>query len=273
MPFCIGLGLLVIVAFFICELFGSAFVRHNIVSVSVISVALLSLLFTKDGHHYNNGDNVDNIPSLAFLWTTTYKLGFDKKAVLPILGAFLVTYLESIAVIDGTLDESKTKLDTPEAEKRVHGGLIVGSFMSFLAPLATGIPVVPSSSNNTIILATGQASNTIGIAAGIWLLIFGIFGKLLGIFLDIPEPLKGSIGMLLECGVIWTGLKILFREKWDRRLTIITIFAFAFGLAGICEPLIYNEDHLWAYDKDMSAFSQSVRLTIITMLQVRFCQR
>jgi len=270
MRFCTGLGLLVIVVFLICELFGSAFVRHNIISVSVISVGLVSLLFTKDGDHYNNGDNVDDAPPLAFLWTTTYKLGFDKKAVLPILGAFLVTYLESIAIIEGTLEESKTKLDSPEAEKRIHGGLIVGSFMSFLAPLATGIPLVPSSSNNTIILATGQASNSIGIAAGIWLLIFGFFGKLLGIFLDIPEPLKGSIGMFLECGVIWTGLKILFREKWDRRLAIITIFAFAFGLAGICEPLIFNQDHLWAYDSDMSGFAQSLRLTIISMLQVRF---
>eukprot|EP00210_Caulerpa_lentillifera_P002451 g2349.t1 len=252
-----------------CELFGTAFIRHNIVLVSVIFVGVISMLIQNDGHSYFNGDQTDNSPDFGFLWTTVYKLGFDKKAVLPLLGAFLVTYLEATAVMEGTLEESRAKLGTAESDRRIQGGLIVGSIMSFLAPLMTGIPVVPSSSNITVIAASRQASNSIGIAAGVWLVIFGILGKFIGIFLDMCDPIKGGIGVILECGVIWTGLKILLREKWDRRRTFITILAFSFGLAGIVEPQFYN-DNLWTPDGDMHGFVESLRLTVITMLRVPY---
>lgn len=266
----LGLGLCIIGLYVFCEIFGSPFMRHNVVTFSVVPVAVLTSFLTKNGDNYTAGENADDAPFVGFLWTTTYQLGFDKRAVLPLLGAFLVTYLETTVILEGTLEESQVKVGSSEAERRVRGGLLATSILSCLAPLATGLPLVPSPSNNTVISLTKQASNTIGITAGLWLLFIGVFGKLLGVFMDVPASLKGAMGVILVSGVIWTGIKVLLSEKWTRRVSIIVVLSLATGLAGIVEQNFFN-DGLWPVEEDeeLSTLKYSLRLAVLTMSQVK----
>lgn len=266
----LGLGLCVIALYVFCEILGTPFMRHNIVTFSVVPVAVLASFLTKNGDKYNAGENADDAPFVGFLWTTTYHLGYDKRAVLPLLGAFLVTYLEATVILEGTLEESEVNLGSPEAEGKVRGGLIASSILSCLAPLATGLPLVPSPSNNTVISLTKQASSSIGITAGLWLFSIGVFGKLLGVFMDVPASLKGAMGVILVSGVIWTGIKVLRREKWTRRVSIIVVLSLATGIAGIVEQNFFNDD-LWPVDEDeeLSTLKYSLRFTVLTMSQVK----
>ena len=50
-------------------------------------------------------------------------------------------------------------------------------FNSFLACLATSIPINIFAQNNGIISFTMCASRVAGISAGIWLILFGVLGK------------------------------------------------------------------------------------------------
>lgn len=265
----LGLGLFVLSLYFICDLFGSPFIRHNIISISVLVVYAISAFFKKDGKYYVNGDEVDEAPPIAFLWTTTYELGIHKGSILPLLGAFIVTYLETTVILTGTLEESKIDLTETEADDKIQGGLLISAVSSFFAVLATGLPLAPCAYNNTIVKITNQAPSTIGIATGVWLLVFGILGKLLGLYLDIPGPLRGAMGIYLISGVIWTGFKILTRVRWDRRMMTIVFFSFSFGLAGIVEHAFIN-DELWHEDPDKSEFVISLRLAIIEMMRVPY---
>eukprot|EP00210_Caulerpa_lentillifera_P004669 g4454.t1 len=265
----LGLGLFVLTLYCICELFGSPFIRHNIITISVFLVFAVTLVLTKDGHRYVNGDHVDEMPPIAFLYTTVYELKFHKGSVLPLLGAFLVTYLETTVILTGTLEESRIALTEQEADDRIQGGLIVSAFVSLFSVLSTGLPLAPCSYNNTIINITNQAPKDIGVATGVWLVVLGILGKLLGLYLEMPGSLRGAMGVLLISGVVWTGLKILTRVKWNRRTSIIVLFSFSFGLAGIVENTFIN-DNLWELDQDKSEFVISFRSAVILMMQVPY---
>ena len=50
-------------------------------------------------------------------------------------------------------------------------------FSSFIAALCTSMPINVYAQNNGIISFTLCASRTAGVAAGIWLVLFGVIGK------------------------------------------------------------------------------------------------
>lgn len=265
----LGLGFFVVVLFIIYELIGSPFTRHNILSLSVLIVYGFSVFLTKDGKYYVNGHYMDDTPAFAFLWTTTYKLGVYKGALMPLLGAFLVTYLESTAVFTATLEESRIDLNEAEADRRIQGGLISTAIGSFFSVLATGMPVAPAVLNNSLIGFTGQSSYTVGIATGFWLIFFGIVGKIFAVYLEIPGCIKGATGVLIYAGVIWNGFKILSKLKWDRRMKLIALFSFGAGLTKILVRGFITNEHLWPSDDDMSDFLTTFRYTVLCMLNVR----
>eukprot|EP00210_Caulerpa_lentillifera_P004658 g4443.t1 len=263
----LGLGFFVIVLFILFELFGSPFLRHNIISISVLLVFAISAIVTKDSKHYVNGDTIDDTPAVAMLWTTVYKLKFYDGAVMPLLGAFIVTYLESTAALTATLEESRIDITEVEADHRIQGGLIAAAVGSFFSVLATGFPVTPTVLNSSIIGMTGQASSAIGVSTGVWLLLFGIFGKFFAIYLEIPGCIKGATGVLIYAGVIWTGMKILARERYNRRTKFIAIISMTFGLARILAREVISEN-LWIRDPDMADFWISFRYAIICLMRV-----
>lgn len=265
----LGLGFFVVVLFIICELVGTPFTRHNILSLSVLIVYGISVFLKKDGKYYVNGDYMDETPTFAFLWTTTYKLGIYKGALMPLLGAFLVTYLESTAVFMATLEESRIDMNGAEADRKIQGGLISTAVGSFFSVLATGMPVGPAVLNNSVIGFTGQSSYTVGMVTGFWLIFFGIFGKIFAMYLEIPGCIKGATGVLIYTGVVWTGLKILSKVKWNRRTMLIALFSFSVGLTKILVRAFITNEHLWPSDDDMSDFVTTLRYTILCMLNVR----
>lgn len=71
------------------------------------------------------------------------------------------------------------------------------------------MPVVPIPQNNSVIYISRIASRYTGLAGAVWLLIFGIFGKVLAfIFFEIPIVVRGGIFVLVSANVILTGVKV-----------------------------------------------------------------
>ena len=50
----------------------------------------------------------------------TFKLGLHKGAVMPVLGAYLVTYLQANAVLTGNVAESRLNVNGSEANDRIQ---------------------------------------------------------------------------------------------------------------------------------------------------------
>jgi xanthine/uracil permease len=62
--------------------------------------------------------------------------------------------------------------------------------------------------NNGVIALTGVASRWAGWAAALWLLLFGLVGKLGGVILTIPHCVLGGATSFLFASVITSGIKV-----------------------------------------------------------------
>lgn len=270
-PEYLGLGLFVAVLFLVIELFGSAFIRHIVILVATMIVYGVSAIVRKDGHRYVTGDVIDETEDISFLWTDTFNLSFDKSAVMPLIGAYLVTYLQATAILTATVEESEMNVTDEEKDSRIQGGLITTGIASLFAVLATGLPVTPIPQNNSAIYISRIASRYAGISGAVWLLIYGILGKVMAFFvLEIPSAVRGGIFTLVSATVILSGVKVLSRGvKWDRRSCIILFFAFSFGLGNIVLGNFITTN-LWPLGPDPRGFEESLQYAVISAMEVPY---
>ena len=59
-----------VVLMVLIELFGTPFMRQNIIGFVVGIPYVVAIIATKDGKHYVSGDIIDDANAIDFLWTT-----------------------------------------------------------------------------------------------------------------------------------------------------------------------------------------------------------
>jgi uracil-xanthine permease len=279
----IGLGASVIIMLVVIEIFGSPFMKNANVILALLFgyfVAGVSTYEADDGTKldYVTEAKIDAAPWFTFLWVESYSLGFYGPAVLPLLVAFMVTTVETIGDIGATFEASELEVDTEEHGQSVQGGLLADGISSLLAAFMTSMPNTTFSQNNGVVSMTKCASRHAGIACGVWLIIFGLFGKVAGIITAIPDCVLGGMTIFLFANVFTSGLKIISAVNIEsRRNRFIIAMSMALGLGVTVWPYAFQDmrassytAQFWTCD-DCSNGEKGLRNALSIFMSTGYC--
>lgn len=131
-PQFIGLGFSVFITIILIERFGAPIMRTSGVVLGLLVGVIISA-----ATGYWDSSSIKAAPAITFVWTTTFKLGFDATLILPLLAVVIVLVLENIGDVTATCDVSKVPVTGREFESRIQGGVLADGFNSLLSALMT----------------------------------------------------------------------------------------------------------------------------------------
>ncbi|KAF7295977.1 hypothetical protein MKEN_01412300 [Mycena kentingensis (nom. inval.)] len=234
-PELIGLGFLSFISIVLTEMFGSPFLKN----ISII-VGLLIGSIVAGAAGYADRSSIDSAPKITFLWVHTFKIGVYGPAVLPMLAVYVSLAMEAIGDITASAEVSRQPVDGDVFDSRLQGGILSDGIGGFISALFTVTPLSIFAQNNGVIALTRTASVSAGRWCCVFLILFGIFGKISGAILAIPNPVLGGVTTFLFASVAVSGVRVLGMVKWGRRERFILAAALSFGLGDLLVPGIFT---------------------------------
>lgn len=104
----------------------------------------------------------------------------------------------------------------------------------------TNTPLSVFAQNNGVIALTRCANRTAGRFCCLFLVLFGILGKLSGVFLAVPNSVLGGVTTFLFANVVTSGIRVLCSVRWTRRDRFILSAALLFGIGNLIVPEIFT---------------------------------
>ncbi|KAI0807753.1 xanthine/uracil permease [Fomes fomentarius] len=231
-PEFIGLGFLSFISIILTELFGSPFLKN----ISII-VGLAVGCIVSGAAGYIDGSSIKTAPVITFLWVHTFKIGVYAPAILPMLAVYVSLAMEATGDITASAEVSRLPVDGIEFDSRVQGGILVGAGHYFSV---NDMSLTRKSQNNGVIAITRCANRSAGRWCCGFLIIFGILGKISGVFLAIPNSVLGGVTTFLFSSVAVSGLRVLSYAQFTRRDRFVLAAALSFGLADVLVPGIFT---------------------------------
>ena len=138
--------------------------------------------------------------------------------------------------------------------------------------------------NNGVIAITRCANRNAGRFCCVFLLLFGILGKISGVFLAstsfsrnmnedifsllyvVPNPVLGGVTTFLFASVMASGARVLSLVRWTRRDRFIIAAAFSFGVGDLLVPTIFTHlfDGVSHPNKGLQGFFDSITIILST---------
>ncbi|ESK95626.1 purine permease [Moniliophthora roreri MCA 2997] len=233
-PEFIGLGFLSFISIILTEIFGSPFLKN----ISII-VGLAVGCVVAGAAGYIDGSSIKSAPAITFLWVHTFKIRVYPPAILPMLAVYISLAMEAIGDITASAEVSRQAVDGPEFDSRIQGGVLADGVGGFFSALFTVTPLSVFAQNNGVIAITRCANRTAGRWCCVFLILFGVLGKISGVFLSIPNPVLGGVTTFLFGSVAVSGIRVLSLNKFDRRQRFVLAAALAFGLGDLLKPEIF----------------------------------
>ncbi|KAJ3992202.1 permease family-domain-containing protein [Lentinula boryana] len=230
-PEFIGLGFLSFISIVLTELFGSPFLKN----ISII-VGLAVGCIVSGAAGYIDGSSISSAPPITFLWVHTFKIGVYPPAILPISLA-----MEAIGDITASAECSRVDVRGIEFDSRVQGGVLSDGLGGFISALFTVTPLSIFAQNNGVIAMTRCANRSAGRWCCVFLILFGILGKISGVFLAIPNPVIGGVTTFLFASVAVSGIRVLSLMEFTRRDRFVLAAALSFGIGDLLVPKIFTE--------------------------------
>lgn len=227
-PQWIGLGFFVITVIVLVELFGSSFLRNAQVFIGLISGIILAAALG-----YMDQTLISEAPVFTFPLVRRFNLGFYAPALIPVLIAYVISAVETVGDIAAASEASRVVTEGDEFEARVQGGLLADGLNSLFAGLLTSSPTTTFSQNNAVIVLTRTANRTAGLWAAVWLILFGVMGKVGGVFVAMPDAVLGGMTTFLFANVAVSGMRIIAGLNWDRRERFILALSLGLGIGVI----------------------------------------
>jgi len=275
-----GLGFSVLLFLVFIELFGSTFMKNCNVILALLFgyfVAGVSTHSSFDGN-YVDEEKIKLAPSIDFLWTEWFPIGFYGPAVLPLLVAYLVTTVETIGDITAVHEVSDLSTEDEAYSERIQGGLMSDAVSSFLASVFTSMPNTTFSQNNGVISLTKVASRRAGFATGIWLIFMGVFAKVAGIITSIPDCVLGGMTIFLFCNVLVSGLALFGKlDLNNRRIRFISAMSLCVGVGVTVWPYAFQDQRGSPYTaafwkcSDCSSAMKGLRNGVSIFLSTGYC--
>ncbi|KAG5352030.1 hypothetical protein C0989_004125 [Termitomyces sp. Mn162] len=95
-----------------------------------VIIGLVTGCIVAGGTGYIDGSSIKSAPGITFLWVHRFKIGVYPPAILPMLAVYVSLAMEAIGDITASAEVSRVKVQGPEFETRIQGGVLV----CFLAP-------------------------------------------------------------------------------------------------------------------------------------------
>ncbi|KAJ7666643.1 xanthine/uracil permease [Mycena polygramma] len=229
-PEFIGLGFLSFFTIILAELFGSPFMKN--ISI-ILGLAVGCIVAGAAG--YIDGSSIKSAPSITFLWVHTFKIGVYPPAILPISVA-----MEAIGDITASAEVSRVDVRGLEFDSRIQGGILSDGLGGFFSALFTVTPLSIFAQNNGVIAITRCANRDAGRWCCVFLIIFGVLGKISGALLAIPNPVLGGVTTFLFASVSVSGLRVLSYNRYTRRDRFVLAAALSFGLGDLLVPGLFT---------------------------------
>jgi len=234
-PEFIGLGFLSFFSIILTELFGSPFLKN----ISII-VGLVVGCIVAGAAGYIDGSSIKSAPAITFLWVHRFKINVYPPAILPMLAVYVSLAMEAIGDITASAEVSKQAVVGKEFDSRIQGGVLGDGIGGFLSALFTVTPLSIFAQNNGVIAITRCANRDAGRWCCAFLILFGVLGKISGVFLSIPNPVLGGVTTFLFASVATSGIRVLSYCHFTRRDRFVLAAALSFGFGDLLVPGIFT---------------------------------
>ncbi|KAI5893061.1 Xanthine/uracil permease [Schizophyllum commune H4-8] len=262
-PEFIGLGFLSFMTILLCEFVGSPFMKN--ISI-IMGLAVGCIVAGATG--YIDGSSIKTAPAITFLWVHTFKIDVYPPAILPMLAVYISLAMEAIGDITASAEVSRQAVDGEEFDSRIQGGVLSDGLGGFFSALFTVTPLSVFAQNNGVIAITRCANRTAGRWCCAFLILFGVLGKISGVFLAIPNPVIGGVTTFLFASVCVSGLRVLAMTQYSRRDRFVLAAAMSFGIGYILAPEIFT--HLFDGVDNPSSGLQGLFDSITIVLSTPF---
>ncbi|TPN61709.1 solute carrier family 23 protein, partial [Mesorhizobium sp. B1-1-5] len=143
-----------------------------------------------------------SMPRVAFL-------NLDVTCSLSATLTMLIVYIVVLAETTGTWFAVGAVIDKPLSNEQLDRGATGEGLGCLVSALLCSTPVTGYSSNAGIIAITGIASRAAFAAAGIFLVLFGLIGKLSAVIASIPGPVIGGVFGVLCVVIAMNGFRVV----------------------------------------------------------------
>ncbi|KAF8178010.1 xanthine/uracil permease [Pholiota molesta] len=266
-PEFIGLGFLSFVTIILTEIFGSPFLKN----ISII-VGLVVGCIVAAAAGYASSVTIKTAPAITFLWVHTFKLGVYPPAILPMLAVYgkfphfpikfalifsLVSLaMEAIGDITASAEVSRQPVVGDVFDSRIQGGILSDGLSGFFSALFTVTPLSVFAQNNGVIAITRCANRGAGRWCCAFLILFGVLGKIAGVFLAIPNPVLGGVTTFL-----FANVASIYEEG-----AVFLSAALTFGLGNLLQPDIFTHlfDGVRSPNKGLQGLFDSITIILST---------
>jgi NCS2 family nucleobase:cation symporter-2 len=174
----------------------------------------------------------------------SFGLAFEPSAILTVAFLYVITAMESIGDISGTV--AATGREATDEELR--GGLVADGVMSAFGALFNAMPNTSYSQNVGLVNFTGVASRYVVGIGGVVLLVLGFVPKVGAVVSAMPDAVLGGGALVLFAMIFSSGMRIVNRNvELDQRNSTILAVSMALGLGVAFRPEV------------LQAFPQAVR--------------
>jgi len=176
--------------------------------------------------------------------------------------------MEAIGDITASAEVSRVEVDGEDFDSRIQGGVLSDGIGGFISALFTVTPLSIFAQNNGVIALTRCANRSAGRWCCVFLILFGILGKISGVFLAIPNSVLGGVTTFLFASVAVSGIRVLSYIRFTRRDRFVLAAALSFGVGDLLVPGIFA--HLFERVKNPNKGLQGLFDSITIVLSTPF---
>ena len=179
--------------------------------------------------------------------------------------------MEAIGDITASAEVSRQPVVGDVFDSRIQGGILSDGLGGFFSALFTVTPLSVFAQNNGVIAITRCANRGAGRWCCAFLILFGVLGKLSGVFLAIPNSVLGGVTTFLFASVATSGLRVLAYVKFTRRARFVLAAALSFGLGNLLVPTIFTHlfDSVSNPNKGLQGLFDSITIILSTPCESR----
>lgn len=213
--------------------FATGFVRNTAVLIGIIVGTLVAMVFGM----------VDfaEVGKAGWLGVTTpFHFGAPTFHLVPIL-VMMVVMLVTMTETTSDILAVGEMVDRPATQKDVKRGLLADGFCTMLGGILNTFPYTAFAENVGLIGLSRVKSRFVVAAAGVILIVLGLFPKAAAIVASIPTPVIGGAGLVMFGMVAATGIKILQKVKFEgTNAALIVGVSVGLGLIPVTMPNFYQ---------------------------------
>ncbi len=169
-----------------------------------------------------------------------YGFSFNFAHFLVVAIIYLLSVLEAVGDLTATALVSGQKIQGPEFQTRLKGGVMADGLVSVAASAMSSLPLTTFAQNNGVIQMTGVASRHVGKIIAVILVILGLFPGIGWFFTTIPAPVLGGAMTLMFSMIAIAGIRIILSNGLRRRETLIVATSLGLGLGVSYDPAVFH---------------------------------